>query len=143
MTYKELKDRQQAEILAFPSIEWAANEKQLADGMRKLGLNPDTDKDKLCSIRAVGIIRITDEAAAWAMLERHRNELQEAIAADKTGERGGFIYDMFYTELVNYDYANTADINSVLNACRLTFDLVHANRALCNGLDKAVRDLIG
>ena len=56
MTYKELKDHQQAEINAFPFI-WAFNEKQLADGMRKLGLNPDTDKDKLCSIGGGGIIR--------------------------------------------------------------------------------------
>ena len=33
MTYKELKDRQQAEINAFPFI-WAFNEKQLADEQR-------------------------------------------------------------------------------------------------------------
>ena len=76
MTYKELKDRQQAEINAFPFI-WAFNEKQLADGMRKLGLNPDTDKDKLCSIGGGGIIRKTDAEAMRAMFDRHRRELQD------------------------------------------------------------------
>ena len=92
MTYKALKERQQQEINAFPFI-WAFNESQLADGMRRLGLDPEKDKDKLCSIGGGGIIRKTDADAMRAMFDRHRRELQEAIAADKTGD--GFIYDMF------------------------------------------------
>ena len=40
MTYSELKERQQQEINAFPFI-WAFNESQLADGMRRLGLDPE------------------------------------------------------------------------------------------------------
>ena len=100
MTYSELKERQQQEINAFPFI-WAFNESQLADGMRRLGLDPEKDKDKLCSIGGGGIIRKTDADAMRAMFDRHRRELQEAIAADKTGD--GFIYDMFSTELANHE----------------------------------------
>lgn len=137
MTYKELKDRQQEEINAFPFI-WAFNEKQLADGMRKLGLNPDTDKDKLCSIGGGGIIRKTDAEAMRAMFERHRRELQEAIAADKTGE--GFIYDMFSTELANHEYSYTGDVTDAVNACGLTVEQLNANPALIKGLKKAADD---
>lgn len=138
MTYKELKDRQQEEINAFPFI-WAFNEKQLADGMRKLGLNPDTDKDKLCSIGGGGIIRKTDAEAMRAMFDRHRRELQEAIAADKTGD--GFIYDMFYTELANHEYSYTGDVTDAVNACGLTVEQINADPALIHGLKKAADEL--
>ena len=137
MTYKELKDRQQAEINAFPFI-WAFNEKQLADGMRKLGLNPDTDKDKLCSIGAGGVIRKTDAEAMREMFARHRRELQEAIAADKTGE--GFIFDMFSTELANHEYSYTGDVTDAVNACGLTVEQLNANPASIKGLKKAAEE---
>ena len=137
MTYKELKDRQQAEINAFPFI-WAFNEKQLADGMRKLGLNPDTDKDKLCSIGGGGIIRKTDAEAMRAMFDRHRRELLDAIEADSTGE--GFIYDMFYTELANHEYSYTMDLAEGIAACGLTVEQLNANPALIIGLKKAADD---
>ena len=138
MTYKELKDRQQAEINAFPFI-WAFNEKQLADGMRKLGLNPDTDKDKLCSIGGGGIIRKTDAEAMRAMFDRHRRELLDAIEADSTGE--GFIYDMFYTELANHEYSYTMDLGEGIAACGLTVEQINADPALIHGLKKAADEL--
>lgn len=69
MTYKELKDRQQQEVNDFPFI-WAFNEKQLAEGMQRLGLDPATDKDKLQNIGAGGIIRKTDAAAMREMFDR-------------------------------------------------------------------------
>ena len=102
MTYSELKERQQQEINAFPFI-WAFNESQLADGMRRLGLDPEKDKDKLCSIGGGGIIRKTDAQAMRAMFDRHRRELLDAIEADSTGD--GFIYDMFYTGVANHEYS--------------------------------------
>ena len=138
MTYKELKDRQQEEINAFPFI-WAFNEKQLADGMRKLGLNPDTDKDKLCSIGGGGIIRKTDAEEMRAMFDRHRRELLDAIEADSTGE--GFIYDMFYTELANHEYSYTMDLAEGIAACGLTVEQINADPALIRGLKKAADEL--
>ena len=73
MTYKALKERQQQEINAFPFI-WAFNESQLADGMRRLGLDPEKDKDKLCNIGGGGIIRKADADAMRAMFDRHRRK---------------------------------------------------------------------
>ena len=137
MTYSELKERQQQEINAFPFI-WALNESQLADGMRRLGLDPEKDKDKLCSIGAGGVIRKTDADAMREMFARHRRELQEAIAADKTGD--GFIYDMFSTELANHEYSYTGDVTDAVNACGLTVEQLNANPALIKGLKKAADD---
>ena len=138
MTYSELKERQQQEINAFPFI-WAFNESQLADGMRRLGLDPEKDKDKLCSIGGGGIIRKTDADAMRAMFDRHRRELQEAIAADKTGD--GFIYDMFYTELANHEYSYTMDLSEGIAACGLTVEQINADPALIRGLKKAADEL--
>ena len=138
MTYSELKERQQQEINAFPFI-WAFNESQLADGMRRLGLDPEKDKDKLCSIGGGGIIRKTDAEAMRAMFDRHRRELQEAIAADKTGD--GFIYDMFYTELANHEYSYTMDLAEGIDACGLTVEQINADPALIHGLKKAADEL--
>ena len=135
MTYSELKERQQQEINAFPFI-WAFNESQLADGMRRLGLDPEKDKDKLCSIGAGGVIRKADADAMRAMFDRHRRELQEAIAADKTGD--GFIYDMFYTELANHEYIITGDLEPTLNALDLSLEEINSSKALLHGLKKAM-----
>ena len=138
MTYSELKERQQQEINAFPFI-WAFNESQLADGMRRLGLDPEKDKDKLCNIGGGGIIRKADADAMRAMFDRHRRELQEAIAADKTGD--GFIYDMFYTELANHEYSYTMDLAEGIAACGLTVEQINADPALIRGLKKAADEL--
>ena len=72
------------------------------------------------------------------MFDRHRRELQEAIAADKTGE--GFIFDMFSTELANYEYSYTGDVTDAVNACGLTVEQLNANPALIKGLKKAADD---
>ena len=134
MTYKELKDRQQAEINAFPFI-WAFNENQFADGMRRLGLDPAADRGQIVHVGGGGYIRKADKKALEDLFAKHRRELQEAIAADKTGD--GFIYDMFYTELANHEYSYTGDVTDAVNACGLTVEQLNANPALIKGLKKA------
>ena len=137
MTYKELKDRQQAEINAFPFI-WAFNENQFADGMRRLGLDPTADRGQIVHVGGGGYIRKADKKALEDLFTKHRRELQEAIAADKTGD--GFIYDMFYTELANHEYSYTGDVTDAVNACGLTVEQLNANPALIKGLKKAADD---
>ena len=137
MTYKELKDRQQAEINAFPFI-WAFNENQFADGMRRLGLDPTADRGQIVHVGGGGYIRKADKKALEDLFAKHRRELQEAIAADKTGD--GFIYDMFYTELANHEYSYTGDVTDAVNACGLTVEQLNANPALIIGLKKAADD---
>ena len=46
--YKEMRNRQQAEVNAFPMF-FAFNKQQFAEGMRKLGLSP-SDTRQVCSI---------------------------------------------------------------------------------------------
>ena len=138
MTYRELKERQQQEVNDFPFI-WAFNEKQLAEGMQRLGLDPATDKDQLQSIGAGGIIRKTDAEAMREMFDRHRRELLEQIAADTTGE--GFIKDMFSTELANHEYSYTMDLGEGIAACGLTVEQINADPALIHGLKKAADEL--
>ena len=137
MTYKELKDRQQEEINAFPFI-WAFNENQFADGMRRLGLDPTADRGQIVHVGGGGYIRKADKKALEDLFAKHRRELQEAIAADKTGD--GFIYDMFYTELANHEYSYTGDVTDAVNACGLTVEQLNANPALIIGLKKAADD---
>ena len=137
MTYKELKDRQQAEINAFPFI-WAFNENQFADGMRRLGLDPTADRGQIVHVGGGGYIRKADKKALEDLFAKHRRELQEAIAADKTGD--GFIYDMFSTELANHEYSYTGDVTDAVNACGLTVEQLNANPALIIGLKKAADD---
>ena len=136
MTYKELKDRQQAEINAFPFMFAFSNE-QFIKGMERLGLKP-TDTDKIYSIGGGGYVRKSDYAELEAMTQRHRQEIRDAIAADTTGD--GFIYDMFYYELANHEYSYTGDVTDAVNACGLTVEQLNANPALIKGLKKAADD---
>ena len=134
MTYRELKDRQQKEIDSFPMM-WAFSEKQLKEGMEKLGVK---DMGELKAIAPSGFVRKTDYKALWDLIHRHQQELKDEIEADKTGE--GFIYDMFYTELANHEYSYTGDVTDAVNACGLTVEQLNANPALIKGLKKAADD---
>lgn len=137
MTYRELKQRQQEEINAFPFI-WAFNEKQFAEGMRRLGLDPTADREQIVHYAGGGYIRKSDKEALEDLFKKHRHELQEAIEADKTGD--GFIFDMFSTELANHEYSYTGDVTDAVNACGLTVEQLNANPALIKGLKKAADD---
>lgn len=134
MTYKELKDRQQEEINAFPFMFAFSNE-QFIKGMERLGLKP-TDTDKIYSIGGGGYVRKSDYAELEAMTERHRQEMRDAIAADTTGD--GFIYDMFYYELANHEYIISGSITETLDALGLTIDEINESKALLHGLKKAI-----
>ncbi|MFQ7748770.1 MAG: hypothetical protein ACLRJV_16560 [Eubacteriales bacterium] len=93
--YQEMRNRQQAEINAFPMF-FAFNKQQFAEGMRTLGLSL-SDTCQMCSIFGGGYCRKSDAAKLDEMLARHRKELEDAISSDKTGK--GFIFDMFLQEL--------------------------------------------
>ena len=96
--YKELHERQQAEINAFPMF-WAYSEKQYMEGMKKLGVENESELCYLGAGLGGGIIRKADKQNYLDMLSRHRHERADAIAEDKTGN--GFIYDMFdYAQLL-------------------------------------------
>lgn len=135
MTYRELKDRQQKEIDSFPMM-WAFSEKQLKEGMEKLGVK---DMGELKAIAPSGFVRKTDYKALWDLIHRHQQELKDEIEADKTGE--GFIYDMFYTELANHEYSYTGDPTEALRACSIQPLQIEKDPRLNKGFCKAVKEL--
>ena len=133
ITYKELKDKHQKEMDAFP-LGAAFSNSQFADMMKKWGLTVD-DADKICSIGAGCFIRKTDKEAFFNMLKRFKDETNAAIAADTTGD--GFIYDMFYYELANHEYCITYEYDETFEALGLTEKQVFADERLLHGLKKA------
>ena len=133
--YKKLKDLQEKEMNAFP-IGAAFSDKQFTEMMNDWGLTVD-DTDKISSLGAGCFIRKSDKDAFLEMAERHTKEMQDAIAADKSGN--GFIYDMFIYELANHEYCITYDLTETLDALNLTAEQVNADKRLLHGLNKAVK----
>ena len=88
MTYNEMKKKHQTEVNEFPKFA-AFNEKQFAEGMQSLGLDP-SEKEKILSVGAGMFIRKTDRDAFVDMFKRQRAEIKQACAADQTGD--GFIF---------------------------------------------------
>lgn len=131
--YAEMRDRHQKEVNEFPMM-FAFNNQQFDEGMRKLGLEP-TDTDKIYSIGYGGFIRKTDGDAFGEMITRHSTEIEQAVAADATGE--GFIFDMFRYELANHEYGYTHDISDTLDSLDLTIEQVNADKRLLHGLKLA------
>ncbi|MCI9407038.1 MAG: hypothetical protein HFK06_01625 [Clostridia bacterium] len=137
-TYRQLKNRQQKELNAFP-LSAAFSNKQFEEMMQGWGFTVD-ETDKIISIGAGCFIRKSDKEAFFNMFERHNKEMQDAIAADATGD--GFIYDMFYDELANHEYCITYDLDETLDALNLTAEQVNADKRLLHGLNKAEKSYL-
>ena len=137
--YKERHERQQAEINAFPMF-WAYSEKQYMEGMKKLGVENESELCYLGAGLGGGIIRKADKQNYLDMLSRHRHERADAIAEDKTGN--GFIYDMFDYELANHEYVITMNSDDAIGALGLTWDDIKADPRLALGLRKAKKHQI-
>ena len=131
-----MKIRHQKEVRAFPLIA-AFSEEQLREGLVKLGLDPKTGRKEIMPIGAGCFIRKTDAGSYKEMAARHYHELNDAIAADLDG--AGFIYDMFLSELINYEYSYTGDPTEALDALGITDEDLAKNDALQNGLKRACR----
>lgn len=112
---------------------------QFAEGMRKLGLSP-SDTRQVCSIFGGGYCRKSDVAKLNEMFTRHRKELEDAIAGDKTGQ--GFICDMFLQELENHEYSYTGDVQETLDALGITAQYMEAVPQLLDGLALACEKAI-
>ena len=137
--YQAMQERHQAEINASPMV-FAFGQKQFEEAMKKLGLDP-SETDKVCSLYGCGdIIRKTDLPAYLAMIERHRQEINEAIAADKTGD--GFIFDMFDYELTNHEYGYTQDPTDTLRELGISWDQLSNDKRLTHGFEKACKQQI-
>ena len=136
--YRELKNRQQKEMNAFP-LGACFSKEQFAGMMQKWGLSVN-DTDNIYSIGYGCYIRKCDHAAFHEMLDRHERERKEAIAADKTGN--GYIYQMFLAELADHEYCITLDLTDTLYALGLSVDEINADKRLLRGLEKAIKQYL-
>lgn len=137
--YTEMQKRHQEEINAFPSF-FAFNEMQMAEGLKKLGLNRSSARKELCQGAFGMFYRKSDADNLHAMLRRFITEKANAIASDPTGE--GFICDMFRSELADHEFAYTQDISDALAACGFSARQVIEDPRLKHGLEKACTDLM-
>lgn len=136
--YKELRERQQKEFDALP-LGFAFGDKQFEEMMKGWGLDAKkkADLDKIYSIGYGGYIQRKDAPLLHETRSRHDKEMEEAIAADETGE--GFIFEMFLYELDNHEYGYTGETEGALDALGYTVDEVLENPKLKRGIEKAVQ----
>jgi hypothetical protein len=135
--YKEMMDRHQKEFNEFPCF-FAFSYGQFEEGMAKFGLSPD-DTDKIYKMGDTGGFYLRTDAARFReMMGSHEKEMNDAIAADATGE--GFILDMFNYELANHEYIITGDIEYTLDALGLTWNDIDENEKLRHGLELAKKN---
>lgn len=137
--YAELRKRQQDEFNAVP-LGFAFGNKQFEEMMKKWGLDPDKDLDKIYSVGFGGYIQRKDAELLHETRKRHDAEMEAAIEEDKTGE--GFIYEMFLYELDNHEFGFTGDTEDTLDALGYTAEEVIRNPLLKRGIEKAIKEIM-
>lgn len=132
--YIELRRRQQTEYNSLP-LGAAFNDKQFKDMMDNWGLCIG-DTDKIARVVGGMFIQKKDLNHFHEVVNKFCKEIEDAIAADKTGD--GFIYQMFLTELLDHEYSYTGDAGDALDELGYTLDDIHADPRLLHGFNKAV-----
>ncbi len=138
-TYKEMKDRHQAEVNALP-LAFAFSRDQYREKLAAWNITEEEAKaGAIVGIGNGGFIRSSDKDLVIGTLERIHDEEQAAIAADTTGD--GYIYEMFLYELNNHEYSYTGDVDETLNALGISWEEMADKPALLNGLNKALKTI--
>ena len=106
MTYKELKQKHEKEINAFP-LGFAFSRNQFEEMMQKWGLTAE-DTDKIYSLGAGGFIRKSDSKAFEELLDRHKKEMAEFKKNQKE------LYQGFINELFNHEYGYAPNDEEIL-----------------------------
>lgn len=140
--YRSMMQKHQKEVNSLP-IRFAFSQEQFATVLREWGLNAEnpSDLEKIRKIPGGGFILAKDVPAMRAIFAKHRDERNNAIAADKSGT--GFIYDMFLYELSNHEYGYTGDISETLEALHISDEDLNGNAGLQHGLDLACQRFMG
>lgn len=135
-TYKEMRERQQAEVNALP-IAFAFTEERMSELLAEWGITEEeAEAGAISYIGNNGFIRTSDEELVINAFARIRDERQAAIKADTTGT--GFIYQMFLYELNNHEFSYTQEVDDTLNTLGITDDELNSNPALKAGLIAAI-----
>ncbi len=129
-SYKEMRERQQQEVNAFP-FGFAFSNEQFEEMMKKIPLD---DGDKYYSIGAGGYVRGKDIPAMEEMFKRHKAEKQALKKSNKK------MYDGFIYELYNHEYIYSEDDATVLGIFGYTVDDLETDKELARIYGKAVSD---
>lgn len=132
---REMKQRHAKEFSSLP-LFFAFTEARFAQQMRERGLDPSSDTEKVRALGdSGGFYLVRDAEKFQALSERHQQEREAAIAADESGD--GFIYEMFLTVLLDYEYGFTDNTADALDALGYTEEDMASDPRLEHGLDRA------
>ena len=134
-TYLEMKMRHSDELSAIPKL-YALTDEEFQRQMDELGV---ASKDDLRHIGEGICVRFTDIPVLEEMSLRHRQEIQDAMDADKSGD--GFIYQMFYAALEGHDYCFTMDAEDALVYLGITIAEIESTPKLKKAFHKAAKRL--
>jgi len=139
--YQKLMRRHQKEFNEFP-IHFAFGQEQIDRKIEELHLSKDPGKraQQIVSIGAGGFVLKEDFPRYAEMCERHAKERLEAMADDENGAT--YLYDMFYTELVNHEYGYTLSTEDTLCALGLSREDIESNPVMKEALRKATTDIL-
>ena len=105
MEYMKLRNKQAKELDAFP-IAFAFNQRQLNEGLAKLGIS----MSEALHVPGGGLIRKTDKQALLDLFKRHEQESEAALQNDN------FLLDAIEYELANHEFCITGDPEPALSA---------------------------
>ena len=135
-TYKQMKDRHQSEVNALP-LAFAFSDKQYKKQLEAWNITEEeAAAGAIVGIGGGGFIRTSDREKVISTFNRIREEERAAIAADPDGS--GYIFEMFYTELLNHEYRYTLDPAETLDELGIDPEELQKNKALKAGLEKAI-----
>lgn len=137
--YLTLKQKHSEDVNGFPMF-FAFSDKQFNEALEKWGIPRKKASEALTRIPGGGFVRKEDGPKLLNMLNRHEQEMKDAMNHEETGKT--FIYEMFRYELANHEYGYTRDVEPTLDALGLTWDEVKNNPKLAAGLEKARMDLL-
>lgn len=137
--YREMRDRHWEVRGALP-VSRAYCKSQFNEMMRKWGLDPEADKDKIQYLGDGCYLQTKDMGLYQAAMDELNTELQDAIAADETGE--GFICEIFLDELANSYYEWMGDLANVLNLFGLSIEDIVEDQRFIKGFCTAVESII-
>jgi len=134
--YEELIKNKEQEQNKYPFIfsDLDEMEKELA----KRNINKEDIKYYFSENHFYIIQRHVDKFNEIA--EKYEKEIEKRIEQDLTGE--GFIKDMFKTQLKNYEYGYTLEVDDAIERLGFTLEEIDGNARLKNGLELAKREIL-
>ena len=141
MTYREMKERHQAEVNDFlhQFAFFAFNDDQAKEGLAKLGIKKNAARQKLVSLGAGGYL-LKDHVKDWyEMNKRHFAERDAAINDPESGAE--FAKGMFVVELDNHEYSYTGTCDDAIFSLGYSWEDINNDPILARALFDACKEI--